>query len=68
MDRCRGSLVVRRDGTVAFCTAGCRPAGAAHALATHGRFVAPEVLASRIGADERFARALAGPGRPQRPT
>lgn len=68
VQRCSGSLVVRRDGTVEFCTAGCHPTGAAHALATHQRFVAPEVLAVAIGTDERFTRALCWPGPPPPPT
>ncbi len=67
MDRCRGSLVVKRDGTPAFCTAGCRPSGTAHALATHSRFVTDDVVATSIGTDSRFHRALTCRGRPPRP-
>jgi hypothetical protein len=64
---CAGSLVVDGDGSVAFCTAGCHPAGAAHALVTHRRFVPTAVLAGAIGADRRFARALVAPGSPPPP-
>lgn len=61
---CGGSLVVHGDGSVAFCTAGCSPAGAAHALVTHRRFVPTAVLAGAIGSDRRFARALVAPDDP----
>lgn len=64
---CAGSLVVDGDGSVAFCTAGCHTAGAAHALVTHRRFVPTAVLAGAIGTDRRFAQALASPGSPPPP-
>lgn len=61
---CGGSLVVHGDGTVAFCTAGCRTSGAAQALATHRRFLPTDLLALAIGTDQRFVQALAHPGSP----
>lgn len=64
--RCGGSLVVHGDGSVAFCTAGCHTSGAAQALVTHRRFVPAAALAGAIGADRRFAQALAGRGAPPR--
>lgn len=64
MGACGGSLVVHGDGSVAFCTAGCRTAGAAQALATHRRFVPTALLALTIGSDQRFAQALAHPSGP----
>ena len=67
VDRCRGSLVVRRDGTPAFCTAGCRPVGTAQALVTHSRFVTDDAVATVIGTDSRFQRALTDQGRPPCP-
>lgn len=65
--RCGGSLVVHRDGSVAFCTAGCHTSGAAHALVSHRRFVPTVVVAGTIGANRSFALALVGPGSPPPP-